>query len=170
MKNLALIGHQEFFFPHQSRPCRQFWQNGFLFWEFLFSGFFAFQIPWFPGVAFRFSMPWSAPSMWVRSPAMNSCCQLTKLWLIGERPAWWFESMVMMLVAAQAPGSLRHLSSVGALGEVSGWDLRVRQAAALAPAPAASGNLETGDRPTARPSAQRPPDRRPPDRPTARPI
>ena len=38
-------------------------------------------------------------------------------------------------------GPLRRIRSLGALGEGSGWDLRVRPAAA--PAPAASGNLGT---------------------------
>ena len=48
--------------------------------------------------------------------------------------------LTMSVDACRSKGSLRRICSLGALGEASGWDLRVRPAVAV-PA-AASGSLE----------------------------
>ena len=54
------------------------------------------------------------------------------VWALAAIHPWW------SYWSQQGP--LRRISSLGALGEGSGWDLRIRPAA---PAAAASGNLGT---------------------------
>ena len=49
------------------------------------------------------------------------------------------EQKLLLFIKSQQ-GSLRRIRSLGALGEGSGWDLRIRPAAPP-PASAASGNL-----------------------------
>ena len=50
--------------------------------------------------------------------------------------------MFTFWICSSQQGSLRRIRSLGALGEGSGWDLRIRPAPApAAPPPAASGNL-----------------------------
>ena len=49
------------------------------------------------------------------------------------------EMVRVHLTLQSQQGSLRRISSLGALGEGSGWDLRIRPPAPAAPAPAAPG-------------------------------